>query len=193
MTVVHNPALSERQNHVKYPSIRSFFSRSLVPAADEIHKAVWNRVGLATVQEFVREWASSWVAQVNGTEAARQEKLKLAQETLENWSGPEDAIPGERLYLLPDDLQEAIWQSERLLPLPPSHRPRSVVEKWAALAAVHDVFDFTGEKIFPWPLPGTCRKVRGQLAGPRGTFGTVSGEREGILGNPPCRRRNAED
>ena len=94
MTVVHNPALSERQNHVKYPSIRSFFSRSLVPAADEIHKAVWNRVGLATVQEFVREWASSWVAQVNGTEAARQEKLKLAQETLENWSGPEDAIPG---------------------------------------------------------------------------------------------------
>jgi hypothetical protein len=39
------------------------------------------------------------------------------------------------------------------LPLPPSHETRTISEKWASLAAVHDVYDLTGDKILPWPLP----------------------------------------
>ena len=51
-------------------------------------------------------------------------------------------------------LQEP-WQSlNPALPLPPSpHSPRSLAEKWATLAALHDVYDLTGDTVLPWPLP----------------------------------------
>ena len=64
------------------------------------------------------------------------------------------------------------------LPLPPSHeRPLSLDEKWASLAAVHDVY-YPYEKISPWPLPDCNRPLDNELAeewtdwmnGPGGAF-----------------------
>lgn len=47
------------------------------------------------------------------------------------------------------------WQAlNPALPLPPSpHKRRSLAEKWASLAALHDVYDLTGDTVLPWPLP----------------------------------------
>jgi hypothetical protein len=121
--------------------------------ANEIHAAIWDYVGLGKVQGFVREWASNWVALVNAAEAKRQEKFAFARQALHY---PDDRTLNLIADNLPDDwqLKEALWDPKLPeLPLPPSHRPRSPAEKWAALAAVHDVFDLTGEKVLPWPLP----------------------------------------
>ena len=125
------------------------------PLANEIHAAVYDRVGLARVQGFVREWASDWVAQVNTAEAARQQEFARARQALHY---PDDSTLHLIAANLPDDeqlkLKEALWEPESAeLPLPPSHNSRSKTEKWAALAAVHDVFDLSGDKVLPWPLP----------------------------------------
>jgi hypothetical protein len=91
------------------------------PVANEIHAAIWDRVGLEVVQGFVQEWASNWNAKANDAKAKLQEP----------------------------------WQAlNPALPLPPSpHSPRTLAEKWATLAALHDVYDLTGDTVLPWPLP----------------------------------------
>ena len=108
------------------------------PMGNEIHAAIWDRVGLGKVQGFVREWASDWVARLNASEAARQEKFAQARQALHN---PDDSTL-TTLNLIadnsPDDWQrkEPLWDPKLPdLPLPPSHRSRSPAEKWAALAA----------------------------------------------------------
>ena len=112
-------------------------------------------MGLAKVQEFVREWASAWVAQDNAIQATAREKARIAEQVLEHWSESLEITQEQCLDRLPEYLQEALREPEPPeLPLPPSHRrARSLAEKWAALAAVHDVFDVTGDKVLPWPLP----------------------------------------
>lgn len=123
------------------------------PMANEIHAAIWDHVGLEKVQGFVREWASGWSAGLNAQEAARQQKFALARQALHS---PDDSTLNLIADNLPDDwqLKEALWEPVPPdLPLPPSHRPRSLAEKWAALAAVHDVFDLSGDKVLPWPIP----------------------------------------
>ena len=122
------------------------------PMANEIHAAIWD-CGLEKVQGIVQEWASDRVAQFNAAEATRQEKFARVRQALHY---PADWTLGLIADNLPDDreLREAIWEpvlSE--LPLPPSHRSRSPAEKWAALSAVHDVFDLSGDKVLPAPLP----------------------------------------
>jgi hypothetical protein len=46
-----------------------------------------------------------------------------------------------------------VYPSDPLLPLPPDHGVRSLVEKVASLAAIHDVYWTDGEKVNPWPEP----------------------------------------
>ncbi len=123
------------------------------PITNEIHAAIWDCVGLGKVQGFVREWASDWAARVNAAEGARQQKFACARQALHY---PEDSTLNLIADNLPDDwqLKEALCDPKLPeLPLPPSHRPRSLAEKWAALSAVHDVFDLSGDKVMPWPLP----------------------------------------
>jgi hypothetical protein len=124
------------------------------PIAGEIHAVIWDRVGLKTVQGFVKEWASDWGAGVNDAEAARQEKFAWARQALHY---PEDRTLNLIANNLPDDwqLKEALWELKLPeLPLPPlPHRRRSPAEKWASLAALHDVYDSTGDTVLPWPLP----------------------------------------
>ncbi|MEZ6081213.1 MAG: hypothetical protein R3C09_28525 [Pirellulaceae bacterium] len=124
------------------------------PVANEIHAAIWDHAGLEIVQGFVRKWASAWVAKVSAAEAARQQKFAFARKALHF---PDDKTLNLIADNLPDDwqLKEALWDPELPeLPLPPSsHSPRSLAEKWAGLAAVHDVFDLSGDKVLPWPLP----------------------------------------
>ncbi len=126
--------------------------------ANEIHAAFWHRVGLEVVQGFVREWASNWVNEFNAAQSSQLESLARVRQGLHY---PDD----QTLPLIPDNLphnrqmQQAIdaikgWQPLLpTLPLPPSHKSLSLTEKWAALAAVHDVFDLSGDKVLPWPLP----------------------------------------
>ncbi len=123
------------------------------PVANEIHAVIWDHVRLEVVQGFVGEWASDWVNDFNTPDPAQQESLARVRQKLHY---PDD----ETLHLLadnlPDDwqLKEALWQPKTpALPLPPSHNSRSLPEKWAGLAAVHDVFDLTGDKVLPWPPP----------------------------------------
>ncbi len=128
------------------------------PLANEIHAAIWDRERLEIVQGFVREWASGWVAKVNTAGAKQQETFARVRQSLHY---PEDWTLSLIADNLPEDqeLRQArdaawTWQPEfPELPLPPSHRPRSPAEKWAALSAVHDVFDLSGDKVLPWPLP----------------------------------------
>ena len=128
------------------------------PIAGEIHDAIWDRVGREIVQGFVQEWASNWVNEFNATESSQQESLARVRQELHY---PDDQTLPLIANNLPYDrqMQQAIdailtWQPKLpALPLPPSHSPRSVAEKWAGLAAVHDVFDLTGDKVLPWPLP----------------------------------------
>jgi len=126
----------------------------LTPLAQDIHAAVWDRVGLAKVQGFVREWASAWVAQDNAIRTTAHEEARTTEQVLEHWSESLEITQEQCLDRLPEFLQETFWEPEPPeLPLPPSHRARSLPEKWASLAAVHDVFDMTGDKVLPWPLP----------------------------------------
>lgn len=128
------------------------------PVANEIHAAIWDRVGLGKVQGFVREWASDWAARFKAAEPAQQETFARVRQSFhypEDWTLNliADNLPYDRQL---KQARDAIWtwQPELpTLPLPPSHSPRSLAEKWAALAAVHDVFNRTGDKVLPWPLP----------------------------------------
>ncbi len=128
------------------------------PIANEIHAAIWDRVRLEVVQRFVRQWASDWVAKVNAAEAKQQPTFARVRQAFhypEDWTLNliADNLPYDQQLRLARD---AIWTWQPELPdlpLPPSHRPRSLAEKWAALSAVHDVFDLTGDKVLPWPLP----------------------------------------
>lgn len=129
------------------------------PIAGEIHAVIWDRVGLEVVQGFVREWASNWLKKFNSAESSQQESLARVRQQLhypdyETLPLIADNLPYDR------QMQQAIdaikdwqpWLPE--LPLPPSpHRPRSLAEKWASLAALHDVYDLTGDTVLPWPLP----------------------------------------
>ena len=103
------------------------------PLAREIHSAIWERVGLEVVRGYVREWATTW----NGKSKASAIEHEKQNELFKN---------------------EANWCSDwhpilPAVPLPPSSESISMVEKWASLAAIQDVFGFTGDKVLPWPLP----------------------------------------
>lgn len=116
------------------------------PIAEEIHAAIWDRVGLGPVQEHVREWAADWIDRRDNAEP--------------------EAV---------DSFHDPKWQPiSPELPLPPSHLQRSLAEKWAALAAVHDVFDFTGEKVLPWPVPEDDENLKAFSSWMRGAGGAYS-------------------
>lgn len=127
------------------------------PIAGEIHAVIWDGVGLGKVHVFSEEWAKTWVADCI-TEDQQQENLARVRLEL---GFPEDWTLGLIADNLPDDkrIRQASdmlhdWQPKLPeLPLPPSHRSRFAAEKWAALAAVHDVFDLSGDKVLPWSLP----------------------------------------
>lgn len=97
------------------------------PFAVQIHAAVWDRVGLERVQEYVRQWWAEW----------QESQSRYASKVAE--LRPED--PSCRSPEAPT------------LPLPSPKCKRSSAEKWAVLAAIHDVFWRDGEKINPWPEP----------------------------------------
>lgn len=99
------------------------------PVAREIHSAIWDRVGLEIVQGRVREWAIAWNDKAKAF-ALEQEKKNELRKNDADWCPVFPAMP-----------------------LPPSNESISIAEKWASLAAIHDVFGFTGDKILPWPLP----------------------------------------
>lgn len=123
------------------------------PVANKIHAAIWDHVGLEVVQGFVQEWASKWVNDFNTPDPAQQESLARVRQELHY---PDDETLPLLADNLPDDwqLKEALWQPKLpALPLPPSHSSCSLPEKWAGLAAVHDVFDLTGDKVLPWSPP----------------------------------------
>ncbi len=103
------------------------------PVAREIHAAIWDRVGLEIVQGRVREWATTWNDKAKAF-AIEQEKKNELRKNDPDWCS--DWFP-----VLP------------AVPLPPSNESISIAEKWASLAAIHDVFGFTGDKVLPWPLP----------------------------------------
>jgi len=154
-------------------SVLPFASTShdkLTPLTQQIHAAVWDCVGLAEVQEYVREWAADWLKRYKAIEAAGQEKAKMARQALA------DLPEGQGRDALPEDLQMALYEPEPPeLPLPPSHWPRSVAEKWAALAAVHDVFDGSGDKILPWPVPADDENLAAFREWQRGEGGAFWG------------------
>ncbi|NLF06358.1 MAG: hypothetical protein GX594_00020 [Pirellulaceae bacterium] len=115
--------------------------------AAKIHNAVWDRVGLTAVQEHVCQWAADW--------NRRQDDAVLqAEQSRDGWV-PERPIVGT----LHNQLVESVAPSGPYdpgpppLPLPPDHRPRSLADKWASLAAIHDVYWRGGGKIGPWSLP----------------------------------------
>jgi hypothetical protein len=103
------------------------------PVAREIHSAIWDRVGLEIVQGRVREWATTWNDKAKAF-AIEQEKHNEIRKNDADWCS--DWYP-----VFP------------AMPLPPSNESISIAEKWASLAAIHDVFGFTGDKVLPWPLP----------------------------------------
>jgi hypothetical protein len=76
----------------------------------------------------------------------------FVREWASNWNAKNDS---EKV------MKEEPWQAlNPALPLPPSpHSPRTVAEKWASLAALHDVYDSTGETVLPWPLPEDDRDL----------------------------------
>ena len=93
------------------------------PMANQIHAAIWDRVGLEIVQGFVREWASDWATRANASGAVRQQEFAFARQAFHY---PEDWT----LHLISENLSDdlrlkgALWDpSLPELPLPPTHRP----------------------------------------------------------------------
>lgn len=148
------------------------------PIAGEIHAVIWDDVGLGKVHAFLEEWAKTWVADCI-TEDQQQENLARVRLEL---GFPEDWTLGLIADNLPDDkrIRQASdmlhdWQPKLPeLPLPPSHRSRFAAEKWAALAAVHDVFDMSGDKVLPWPLPEDDHDLVAMTEWMRGNGGAYS-------------------
>jgi len=134
--------------------------RVLTPLAHEIHEAVWDGVGLAKVQEFVAQWAGDYHKRSKAAQAAR-EKAQKECDRLQQVC--DDAVAaGKDAAAVGREVRRAWPNIPELprLPLPPEHRVRSLAEKWAALAAVHDVF-YQGEKVLPWPEPDDQDLVAG--------------------------------
>ncbi len=144
------------------------------PLAAEIHDAVWYRIGLEKVREFVRQWAIEFhQRQVEANQAAYQRSQKakqqieierlraVGQEVAEHWSDSLDISEAEclRIYWdmvlpplglkLPLDLELPLGLPHPEWPLPRPHRQLSEPEQWAVLAAIHDYY-WPGEKISPW-------------------------------------------
>lgn len=109
------------------------------PVASEIHSAIWDLVGLEIVQGRVREWATTWNDKAKAF-AIEQEKHNEIRKNDADWCS--DWYP-----VFP------------AIPLPPSNESISIAEKWASLAAIQDVFGFTGDKVLPWPLPENDRDL----------------------------------
>ncbi len=125
------------------------------PLAVEIHTTVWDRVGLPTVQGLVRQWADS----CRRAQDAVKCRERARREYLEPWAESLglcldqcfDLLPTFFAYL-PEDLAPRKDPPLPELPLPPDDRSLSLAERWAGLAAIHDVY-WKGDKINPWPLP----------------------------------------
>ena len=131
------------------------------PFAAEIHAAVWEGVGLVKVQEYVRRWAAEYGRLWDAWEAEREKACtdnkhynpgspQVHRQVESNWSDSLGVDERECRRLLPPLLIGAKPPEEPLLPLPPSHRRLSFIQKWAGLAAVHDHYWLDGEKILPW-------------------------------------------
>ena len=122
-----------------------------VPLAQQIHEAVWDRVGLPTVQGFARQWADSYrlAKDVAGRrDDARRVFIEPWAESLGlSFHECFDLLPVFFAHL-PDELAPKNDPPLPELPLPPDHRSRSPAEEWASLAAIHDVY-WMGEKIEP--------------------------------------------
>ncbi len=103
------------------------------PLAREIHSTIWGWIGLEVVRGYVREWATTWNRKSKANEIEQEKQNELFKNEA-NWCSDWQPI-------LP------------AVPLPPSSESISIVEKWASLAAIQDVFGFTGDKVLPWPLP----------------------------------------
>lgn len=101
--------------------------------AREIHAAIWDRFGLEIVQGRVREWAATWKDKAKAFAIEQEEENELHKHDADWCSDWNPLLPA--------------------LPLPPSNESISLAEKWASLAAIQDVFGFTGDKVLPWPLP----------------------------------------
>jgi hypothetical protein len=124
------------------------------PFAAKIHEAVWDRVGLEKVREFVRKWADP------RDEASREqdrikttERNRIRREVVDNWSESLE-LPRVNCYgLLPEAL-EVFAPPDPVQPFPLDNRasPLSRVTKWAGLAAIHD-FYWMDDKINPFPEP----------------------------------------
>ncbi len=150
-----------------------------ISLAEEIHAAVWDRVGLLKVQVIIRQWADEW----------KRQQGELHARTLSDWKqGRDEAEEIERELtadidrqlsnsrLPPSILADLTKRRESLiaerrrtpfpysppdppLPLPPEdNKVYSLPEKWAGLAAIHDVY-WRGEKISPWPIPLDDRDI----------------------------------
>ena len=175
----------------------------LISLAEEIHDAVWDRMGLATVQEYVRQWAEEWQSRADSAAAAKEETWAayegLEQVALEVWHRMDfspDITDSERdieyLKMFRKHGRKSPLSCPKLpeLPLPtceqqgqplPTRRERSPAEKWAALAAVHDEF-YLGAPILPWPLPDNedLEAMTDWMRGDGGTFMMLMGCARGL-------------
>ena len=123
--------------------------------AAEIHAAVWDSVGLEKVQEFVRKWASNHQCACDEYDRLISDYHRVSDENEPKiyWSMFLGVSARRCAELLPK-----IAICEQPLPqlpqwaLPPRHGDISLSEKWAGLAAIHDVF-WKGAKINPYPEP----------------------------------------
>ena len=138
-------------------SLFSFASEShpvWTPFAAEIHKTVWDRVGLANVQEFVCQWADDRdEASRKRARTEKAERDRIRVEVVDHWS-ESLGVPRVDCYGLLPGAFEVLAPPNPVQPLPPDHQqiPLSSAAKWAGLAAIHDVY-WKGDKINPWPYP----------------------------------------
>ena len=132
--------------------------------AAKIHAAVWDRVGVEKVREFVRCWAATmkraplspaWDAWETAWRGVTDPDRVIA-EVMEHWGDSLEVDGEERRQLLPPsmpDRPDESTPSELRIPLPLSHDRRSTEAKWAVLAAIHDAYWLDAEKINPFPEP----------------------------------------
>ncbi|MCC6126015.1 MAG: hypothetical protein IT426_13705 [Pirellulales bacterium] len=122
------------------------FNPVWTPLAEEIHRIVWDDVGLPTVQGFVRQWAESYNREVKC-------RKRIREEVVTHWAESLELSEVDCIHLIPKAFSSSYDPSWPELPLPPGHRLLSPEEKWSCLAAIHDAYRIDGDKINPWPEP----------------------------------------
>jgi len=163
------------------------------PFAAEIHKAVWDDVGLEKVREFVHQWMKSYESAWDAASSRRCMRTEQATnqpsqprvraEVIEHWAESLGLSEDDCSQRLPTVLFGPLLPELPFpeLPLPLPHRRLSEPERWAVLAAIHDYY-LPDEQISPWP--------REQLDGPVPTW---QDERDYEQHREEEKKRMAED